>query len=309
MTNLNVAFCGLSKNCINTIDENIKQIVSMRNNYKEINISLFIVDSDSSDVTKEIISKYEKDNEFIVYRDLDDLEKNYNSRIERITLSRNLCLDELKLKKYKKGMKIKSKVLGIDPEKERIALGIKQLDKDPFEAVTSEKFKKGSVATCLIENVIDAGLEVKLENDILGFIKKPDLSREKEEQKPSRFKNYKINEKIKYFVIRRLMVFQNLVDKRKFFKKILKPNLIVSSNKTLFKIADEIWFLAGDKSTDYNYYTKRIILMNIYAITFSFFVFDNSKDLERTKKFLDKEISAVLKFGNLKNKLKKNIKF
>ena len=129
------------------------------------------------------------------------------------------------------------------------------------------------------------------------------------EQKPSKFKNYKINEKIKYFVIRRLMVFQNLVDKRKFFKKILKPNLIVSSNKTLFKIADEIWFLAGDKSTDYNYYTKRIILMNIYAITFSFFVFDNSKDLERTKKFLDKEISAVLKFGNLKNKLKKNIKF
>lgn len=129
------------------------------------------------------------------------------------------------------------------------------------------------------------------------------------EKKPSRFKNYKINEKIKYFVIRRLMVFQNLVDKRKFFKKILKPNLIVSSNKTLFKIADEIWFLAGDKSTDYNYYTKRIILMNIYAITFSFFVFDNSKDLERTKKFLDKEISAVLKFGNLKNKLKKNIKF
>ena len=85
--------------------------------------------------------------------------------------------------------------------------------------------------------------------------------------------------------------------------------MIVSSNKTLFKIADEIWFLAGDKSTDYNYYTKRIILMNIYAITFSFFVFDNSKDLERTKKFLDKEISAVLKFGNLKNKLKKILNF
>ena len=85
--------------------------------------------------------------------------------------------------------------------------------------------------------------------------------------------------------------------------------MIFSSNKTLFKIADEIWFQAGDKSTDYNYYTKRIILMNIYAITFSFFVFDNSKDLERTKKFLDKEIRAVLKFGNLKNKLKKSIKF
>ena len=77
----------------------------------------------------------------------------------------------------------------------------------------------------------------------------------------------------------------------------------------MFKIADEIWFLAGDKSTDYNYYTKRIILMNIYALTFSFFVFDNSKDLEKTKKFLDKEISVVLNFGNFKNILKKSIKF
>ncbi len=94
---------------------------------------------------------------------------------------------EEELKKYSKGMKIKSKVLEIDAEKERIALGIKQLAKDPFEVIISEKFKKGSIVTCLVENVIDAGLEVKLDNDILGFIKKADLSREKEEQKPSRF--------------------------------------------------------------------------------------------------------------------------
>ena len=119
-----------------------------------------------------------------------------------------------------------------------------------------------------------------------------------QEKKPTRFKNFKINEKIKYFVVRRLMIFQNLVNKKKFFKKILEPNSLLNSYKILFKIADEIWFLAGDKSTDYNYYTKRIILMNIYALTFSFFVFDNSKDLEKTKKFLDKEISVVLNFGN-----------
>ena len=130
-----------------------------------------------------------------------------------------------------------------------------------------------------------------------------------QEKKPTRFKNFKINEKIKYFVVRRLMIFQNLVNKKKFFKKILEPNSLLNSYKILFKIADEIWFLAGDKSTDYNYYTKRIILMNIYALTFSFFVFDNSKDLEKTKKFLDKEISVVLNFGNFKNKLKKSIKF
>ena len=80
-----------------------------------------------------------------------------------------------------------------------------------------------------------------------------------QEKKPTRFKNFKINEKIKYFVVRRLMIFQNLVNKKKFFKKILEPNSLLNSYKILFKIADEIWFLAGDKSTDYNYYTKRII--------------------------------------------------
>ena len=105
------------------------------------------------------------------------------------------------------------------------------------------------------------------------------------------------------------MIFQGLVNKKKFFKKVLKPNSILGANKILFKIADEIWFLAGDKSTDYNYYTKRIILMKIYAITFSFFVFDDSKNLEKTKKFLDKEINLVLKFGSLKKKLKNGIRF
>ena len=140
----------------------------------------------------------------------------------------------------------------------------------------------------------------------LNLVINAKLSKEK---KPTRFKSYKINEKIKYFVIRRLMIFQNLVNKKKFFKKIFKPNLILGSNKILFKIADEIWFLSGDKSTDYNYYTKRIILMKIYALTFSFFVFDDSKDLEKTKKFLDREINVVLSFGNLKKKIKSSIRF
>ena len=140
----------------------------------------------------------------------------------------------------------------------------------------------------------------------LNLIINTKLSKEK---KPIRFKSFKINEKIKYFLIRRLMIFQDLVNKKKFFQKVMKPNSILSANKILFKIADEIWFLAGDKSTDYNYYTKRIILMKIYAITFSFFVFDDSKNLEKTKKFLDKEINFVLKFGNLKKKLKNVIRF
>ncbi len=94
---------------------------------------------------------------------------------------------EEEIKKYKKGMKIKSKVLEIDPTKERVSLGIKQLEKDPFEEATKDKIKKGNIITCLIEAVSESGLEVKLDNNLLGFIKKAELSRDKEEQKPLRF--------------------------------------------------------------------------------------------------------------------------
>ena len=94
---------------------------------------------------------------------------------------------EEEIKKYKKGSMVKSKVLEIDPEKERIALGIKQLDSDPFDEATKGKFKKGTAVTCIIENVTEAGLDVKLDEKIFGFIKKSELSRDKEEQKTNRF--------------------------------------------------------------------------------------------------------------------------
>ena len=124
------------------------------------------------------------------------------------------------------------------------------------------------------------------------------------EKKPLNFSKFRINEKIKYFVLKRLELFDQIVDKKKFFKNTLRPSYFINSNKILYKISDEIWFLSGDKSTDYNFYTKRLILMKIYALTFTFFVFDNSTNLEDTKRFLEKQIGLVLKFGKIKQTIK-----
>ena len=124
------------------------------------------------------------------------------------------------------------------------------------------------------------------------------------EKKPLNFSKFRINEKIKYFVLKRLELFDQIVDKKKFFKTTLRPSYFINSNKILYKISDEIWFLSGDKSTDYNFYTKRLILMKIYALTFTFFVFDNSTNLEDTKRFLEKQIGLVLKFGKIKQTIK-----
>ena len=127
----------------------------------------------------------------------------------------------------------------------------------------------------------------------------------KSEKLPRNFTNFRTHEKVVYFVMRRLEIFNEILDKYKFFKETLKPFILLNTSKTLFQISDEIWFLSGDKSTDYNYYTKRFLLMKIYALTFSFFIFDRSEKFENTKRFLEKQIELVLGFGKLKRKFKR----
>ncbi len=90
------------------------------------------------------------------------------------------------LGQYKVGDMIKAKLLDIDVEKERVALGVKQLTGDPFVA-SQEVIKVGEIVTCTVTEVLETGLEVKVASGAKGFIKKGDLSRERMEQKPSRF--------------------------------------------------------------------------------------------------------------------------
>ena len=87
---------------------------------------------------------------------------------------------------FKKGDSVKVKVLDVDVEKERISLGIKQLQKDTF-AEAANTLKKGSVVTCTVTAVVDGGIEVSVQDGLTGFIKKADLSRERSEQRPDRF--------------------------------------------------------------------------------------------------------------------------
>ena len=88
--------------------------------------------------------------------------------------------------KYKKGDMVQVKVLEIDPEKGRIALGIKQLTDSPYGNSDIE-VKKGAVVTCVITGVSDDGIEVVLSNGMNGFIKKVDLAKDREDRKAERF--------------------------------------------------------------------------------------------------------------------------
>jgi len=91
------------------------------------------------------------------------------------------------IKAFKKGDRLKVKVLDIDIEKERVSLGVKQLAGDPFSAAVAD-IKKGDVITVTVRLVQDNGIEVETDGGhAVGFIRKADLARERSEQRAERF--------------------------------------------------------------------------------------------------------------------------
>ncbi len=90
------------------------------------------------------------------------------------------------IKDYNKGDTVKAIVLDVDSEKERISLGIKQIDGDPFAAADS--LNRGDAITVEVTEVKSNGLEVKVaDSDLTSFVKRADLARDREEQRPERF--------------------------------------------------------------------------------------------------------------------------
>ena len=105
-------------------------------------------------------------------------------------------LGEEVLRRYKKGDEIKVVILGIDVERERISLGIKQLLLDPFLFYIS-KFPKDSLIACKIIKKVEKGFIVNLSNNVEGFlvVNNIDLKNELENNKDN-FRKYIVKAKI-----------------------------------------------------------------------------------------------------------------
>ncbi|MBU6449450.1 MAG: 30S ribosomal protein S1 [Rhodospirillales bacterium] len=93
---------------------------------------------------------------------------------------------EAAIAKFEKGQVVKAKVLDVDVEKERISLGIKQLEVDPAAGVL-DKVHKNQIVTCVVTAVQSNGIEVKVDDVLTGFIRRAELARDKGEQRPERF--------------------------------------------------------------------------------------------------------------------------
>lgn len=114
-----------------------------------------------------------------------ELDQDIEGFVHYSNLSWNSPSDKL-LEEYKEGDSLKVKVLEYDHDRDRVELGVKQLTEDPFKSAVKE-LKKGNIVTCTITEVQANGLVVTVGDNVKGYIKKGDLSRERSEQKVERF--------------------------------------------------------------------------------------------------------------------------
>ena len=169
-----------------------------------INVKIIDIDNEKKKISCSLkqtkSNPWEKLNETVKINDVLDTEVvnivdfgifvKVHDEIDGMVHVSDLSWDEKKcqqtLENFKKGDKVKVKILEINVEKERISLGIKQLESDPLQDFLNKNPIKSMVSGKIIE-IDDRFLKVDLGDNVLGTIKKSNLSKDKNEQKTERF--------------------------------------------------------------------------------------------------------------------------
>jgi ubiquinone biosynthesis protein COQ9 len=177
-----------------------------------------------------------------------------------------------------------------------------------LEIIENEDCSEESLKKSLIQCDFDPKLqEIFFENGILDLINFAiDLLNEENFQKfhQKNRDNLGISDKIiEIFKIR-----LELISKyQKPFVKIISflrndPKNLTFIIKKSYQFADLIWYEIGDKSTDFNFYSKRIIFSKIYLKTLNYFLKSNS--IPKTLLYFEKQISYIVKFSKVKYQIK-----
>jgi ubiquinone biosynthesis protein COQ9 len=118
---------------------------------------------------------------------------------------------------------------------------------------------------------------------------------------PERLSGLKIREKIRAIVWRRLEIMAPAREAvRRAFGILAMPQNIPLSLRIGWRTADVMWRIAGDTSTDFNHYTKRITLGAVYASTLLVWLDDRSESFTETAAFLERRIDDVMKIEKAK---------
>ena len=163
-------------------------------------------------------------------------------------------------------------------------------DKLFYNIAAKSKFKFSEIAVLFPEGYITL-LEMYLDtvNDQMT-----------EDSKKINLIRLRVHERVKELVILRLKIMsreKELISKT-YFHLLLPQNYKIAS-RCLYKAVDQIWFVAGDNSTDFNFYTKRITLAAIYInALFIFF----TKDINQANLNIDKNLKKISKIPKIKER-------
>jgi ubiquinone biosynthesis protein COQ9 len=118
---------------------------------------------------------------------------------------------------------------------------------------------------------------------------------------PERIAELKIRERIRQLIWFRLEMMAPAREAVRTGLSILAmPQNLPLAAKAGWRSADLMWRIAGDTATDYNHYTKRLILSGVYASTLLVWLDDQSEGWSETAAFLDRRIEGVMRFEKWK---------
>jgi len=118
---------------------------------------------------------------------------------------------------------------------------------------------------------------------------------------PERLAGMKIREKIRGLVWRRIEIMGPAREAvRRALAILAMPQNVPLAVRISWRSADIMWRIAGDTSTDFNHYTKRMTLGAVYASTLLAWLDDDSEGWANTAAFLDRRIDDVMKFEKFK---------
>ena len=118
---------------------------------------------------------------------------------------------------------------------------------------------------------------------------------------PKRMESMKIREKIRSLVWRRLEIMGPAREAvRRALAILAMPQNVPLALRIGWRTADRMWRIAGDTSTDFNHYTKRMTLGAVYGSTLLVWLDDQSEGWSETAAFLDRRIDDVMKFEKFK---------
>jgi ubiquinone biosynthesis protein COQ9 len=167
-----------------------------------------------------------------------------------------------------------------------------------FDGWTRKAFDGGIAAANLTKGEADLLFPQGLRDVIELFGDTVDAAMQQQIDQTHTFNRMRVRDKIAFAVRAR---FEYLAPHREAMRRLLiwyvMPIHASLGVKRLYKSVDLVWRAAGDSATDFNFYTKRLLLAGVMKATLLFWIGDESPNHRATWEFLDRRLGEVLRLG------------